>query len=322
MKTGLVYDTRFLKHNPGAGHPETADRLTAIHAHLQKQPWFSDLRPVAPKPATEDWITTVHSLDYIARAQEYCEQGHRHLDTLDVGISPDSFEVAKLAVGAGLTLADEMMAGRIQNGFALIRPPGHHAEQDYAMGFCLFNNIAILAKYLQKQHGLEKVVILDWDVHHGNGTQHTFEEDTSVFYISLHQYPYYPGTGAATETGVGRGQGATLNCPMPAGSGDPDYEKTFREKILPKMKGFKPDAILISAGFDAHAADPLADIRLSTHFFGWMTERVMEMADQYAKGRIISLLEGGYNLQVLPECVAQHVERMMGGKPRRSPAAP
>ncbi|MCG8324888.1 MAG: histone deacetylase, partial [Thiotrichales bacterium] len=172
---------------------------------------------------------------------------------------------------------------------------------------CLFNNVAILARYLQKQHGLDKILILDWDVHHGNGTQHLFEEDPSVLYISTHQYPYYPGTGAYTEDGIGKGKGATLNCPMPAGADDVMYETAFMEKILPGIDEFRPDSIIISAGFDAHRQDPLAQINLSTEFFGWMTSRIMEKADAYCDGRILSALEGGYNLQMLPLCVAEHL---------------
>ena len=205
-----------------------------------------------------------------------------------------------------------MISGKIENGFGLLRPPGHHAEKEFAMGFCLFNNIAILARYLQIKHTLEKILILDWDVHHGNGTQHTFEEDPSVLYISLHQYPFYPGSGALWETGAGKGKGATLNCPVRASSDNAVYEEAFRTRILPKIDSFKPDAILISAGFDAHDQDPLADIRLTSDFFGWMSLRMMEVAAKYAGGRLLSLLEGGYNLDVLPECVAKHLEVLTG----------
>ncbi len=179
-----------------------------------------------------------------------------------------------------------------------------------AMGFCLFNNVAILARYLQKHHGLEKILILDWDVHHGNGTQHAFEEDPSVLYASLHQYPFYPGTGAASETGIGRGRGATLNCPMPARSGDAEYEQAFLRKILPTVETFKPQIVLISAGFDAHREDPLAGVCLSTEFFGWMTERMKEAAHQFSGGRLISLLEGGYHLDYLPRCIEAHLKAL------------
>jgi acetoin utilization deacetylase AcuC-like enzyme len=212
------------------------------------------------------------------------------------------------------------MQGEAENGFALIRPPGHHAESGEALGFCLFNNVAITAKYLKRRYGLEKILILDWDVHHGNGTQHTFEDDPSVFYVSVHQYPWYPGTGSHSETGTGAGNGATLNCPMPAGSGDEDYRAAFGQTILPAARAFKPDAVLISAGFDAHAADPLGGINLSTNFYRWMTSEVMEIADSSAGGRVISLLEGGYDLDALASCVVAHVEVLT--RPPESSAPP
>lgn len=312
MTTGFLYDERFLKHDTGREHPESPERLTSVLTHLKKQSWFSGLKPFKPFPAEENWIETVHSYDYLKRAKEECEHGGRYLDTPDVGICPETYEIARLAVGGALTLADEMMAGKIQNAFALMRPPGHHAEKDYAMGFCLFNNIAILARYLQKKHGLEKILILDWDVHHGNGTQHTFYEDPSVFYVSLHQFPFYPGTGAAHETGGGRGKGTTLNCPMAASSGNVFYERAFQEQILPKIEVFRPDAVLISAGFDAHREDPLALMNLDEGCFAWMTSRMLEIAIKYSKGRLISLLEGGYNLKYMPLCVAAHLEVLHG----------
>ena len=227
-------------------------------------------------------------------------------------MSQASFEIALLAAGGVLALADAVIQGKANNGFALVRPPGHHAERDVALGFCLFNNIAIAARYLQQEYGLEKIVILDWDVHHGNGTQHSFESDPSIFYISLHQYPHYPGTGAYSETGIGDGSGTTLNCPMPAGSDDSHYEQAFREKILPAVNSYSPDVILISAGFDAHQADPLGSINLSTAFYAWMTERMLETADQHANGRLISVLEGGYALDALAASVSGHLQSLAG----------
>src|SRR3989338_7889865 len=215
MSTGFIYDPKFLDHDPGPHHPECPQRLIRTMELLQSLDWFKNLKSIDPEPASTDWIACVHSKNYIRRVKEACEKGERMMDTPDVGISEASYEVALLAAGAALTLADEMMQGDIQNGFALLRPPGHHAEPETAMGFCLFNNIAILACYLQKKYHLEKILILDWDVHHGNGTQHAFETDPSVLFVSLHQYPFYPGTGAYSETGTGKGKGATLNCPMP-----------------------------------------------------------------------------------------------------------
>jgi len=312
MVTGFIYDPKYLEHNTGEGHPECPERLTATLEYLIKLPWFKFLKQLRPKACDIRWIEAVHDTPYIKCVEAACREGKHMLGTSDVGISAQSFDAGLLAAGGALELADQMMREDIQNGFGLIRPPGHHAERSAAMGFCLFNNVAILAKYLQKKHGLDKILILDWDVHHGNGTQHTFYEDPSVLYISLHQYPFYPGTGAASEAGAGAGLGATLNCPMTAGSQDKDYEKTFMKEILPKIRQFKPETVLISAGFDAHVKDPLASICLSTEFFGWMSERMMEIASQFSGGRVLSLLEGGYSLEALPRCVAKHLAVLSG----------
>lgn len=310
MRTGFLYDPIFLEHDTGPGHPECAERLTATLGFLRQQSWFDQLLTLRPRPIEHHWLEQVHTAEYIKRVEAACHKGLRYLDTPDVSICPRSYEVALYAAGSGLVLADELLAGRIDNGFALVRPPGHHAETAMALGFCLFNNIAILARYMQLQYGLKRIVILDWDVHHGNGTQHTFETDPSVFYISIHQYPFYPGSGWHTETGTSSGRGVTLNCPVAAGSGDRDYEQLFREQILPAIAEFQPEIILVSAGFDAHHRDPLAGINLSTAFYGWMTQRLMEAADHHADGRLLSLLEGGYDLESLPYCVAAHLKTL------------
>lgn len=307
MTTGLLYDPIFLQHQTSPGHPECSQRLTVSLKYLENQSWFASLTKINACPADVSWIETIHSRSYIRRAEETCRAGVPYLDSLDVSISTDSYDAAINAAGGTLALADLLMKREITNGFALLRPPGHHAEHEMALGFCLFNNVAILARYLQQQYGLGKVMILDWDVHHGNGTQHSFEDDPSVLYISTHQYPFYPGTGAWSETGIGRGTGATLNCPMPANSNDRDYEIAFKEKIIPKIDEFKPEFIIISAGFDAHRDDPLANIELSTGFYGWMTRLLVEKAEHYSEGRILSLLEGGYNLERLPQCISEHL---------------
>ncbi len=311
-RTLLCADQRFRAHQTGAGHPECPARLSAIEKMLGRCSWASELKRTAPQPAQLEWVEELHSYDYIRRAKKACGLGETFLDTRDVSIGSESFDVALLAVGAGLAIADEVMSGAFDNAFAMIRPPGHHAERNQALGFCLFNNVGIVARYLQKFHHLDKIAILDWDVHHGNGTQHAFEEDPSVFYISTHQYPYYPGTGHHSETGFGRGAGATLNCPLAAGSGDLDYERVFVEKVLPALNRFKPEAIIVSAGFDAHQDDPLADMMVTTACFRWMTSRVMECADRHSSGRILSLLEGGYNLEKLAECVVAHLAVLSG----------
>ena len=311
MTTGLIDDDRFLAHDTGPQHPEQPARLIAARAAIAAQPWVGDLVTLVPEPADVGVVENTHALPYIRRAAQHCARSARFLDSPDVAISTESYAVAMLAAGAPLVLAEAIVAGTIANGFALVRPPGHHAEQSAAMGFCLFNNVAILARHLQQRHGVDKVAIVDWDVHHGNGTQHTFEEDPSVLYVSTHQYPFYPGTGAAYETGHGRGRGATLNCPLPAGATDSAYERAFSEQVLPTLRAFQPEWLIISAGFDAHRDDPLADINLSTGCFGWMTERLVEIADECAGGRIISVLEGGYNLDRLGDCVTTHLRHLL-----------
>jgi len=311
MTTGFLYNPLFLNHDTGPSHPECSQRLVATSEYLTSRPLYEDLKQYSSRPVDREWLETIHTGNHIDRVALECGRGTTYIDTPDVTISPESFNVAVNATGGVLALADGIMAGEIDNAFALIRPPGHHAEADLPLGFCLFNSIAISARYLQKRYGVEKILILDWDVHHGNGTQHSFEDDPSVLYVSLHQYPYYPGTGAYSETGVDKGEGSVLNCPMAAGAGDSEYEQAFRDLILPKIDEFKPDMVLLSAGFDAHIADPLAQIRLSTEFFSWMSQRMMEVADKYANGRLLSMLEGGYNLATLPLCVEAHLTELM-----------
>ena len=307
MPTGLVSDPMFLQHDTGRGHPETAARLSVAADALKARPWFGDLRQYAPRAVEPRWLEAVHAPDYAARVADECARGAQCIDSPDVQVSPQSHEVALHATGGLLQLCDALMQGEIDNGFALVRPPGHHAEQSLAMGFCLYNSVAVAARYLQQAHGLERVCILDWDVHHGNGTQHLFEEDPSVLFVSLHQYPHYPGTGARSETGRGAGEGATLNCPMSAGSTDADYRTAFAEVVLPKIEQFGADALLVSAGFDAHRADPLSAINLETDSYRWMSEAVAELAAKQCGGRLLSVLEGGYDLPALAESVVSHV---------------
>ncbi|MCG8379568.1 MAG: histone deacetylase [Proteobacteria bacterium] len=276
MKTGFLKDDQFLLHDTGPGHPECSARLSETMRFLNYQDWFDLLVNFEAQKADIEDILMVHDINYVKRAKDVCRSGNTYLDSMDVSVCKESYDIALLAAGSAIKLADEVMNDNIDNGFALLRPPGHHAENSMALGFCLFNNIAVLARHLQKSYGLEKIAIIDWDVHHGNGTQHLFEEDPSVLYISTHQYPFYPGTGNYTETGIGKGEGATLNCPMYAGASDQDYESVFTEKILPKIDEFQPEFILISAGFDAHNADPLANINLTSNAFSWMTERIIE----------------------------------------------
>jgi len=311
MVTGFLYDERFLDHDAGARHPERRERLTSSMAHLRAQAWFEELHMLAPRTADESWIESVHSSDLITRARSACEQELPYLDVMDVGVSRDSFDVALLAVGGAQTLADKVVTGEVDNAFALCRPPGHHAEHNQALGFCLFNNVAIAARYLQKQHGLDKILILDWDVHHGNGTQHAFEADPAVHYTSLHQWPLYPGTGRADERGIEAGRGATLNCLMAPGQGDDDYRRVIEEQVLPELDRFAPQVMLISAGFDAHQADPLSATRVTETGYLEMTRLVTALAAQHAGGRVLSLLEGGYDLDALAASVQIHVESLL-----------
>ena len=314
-RTGLVYHDDFLLHHAGSWHPESPERLQSIMNYLSETKLLSELIRVEPYPAGIEWITTIHTREYVDSIQRICEtNGYENLDA-DTAVCPDSYRIALLAVGGALAAADALMKQEIDNAFCAVRPPGHHAEMDRAMGFCLFNNIAILARYLQQKHGLERILIVDWDVHHGNGTQNAFYDDPTVFYFSIHQYPHYPGTGLQTERGIGKGEGYTLNIPLAGGHGNEDYIKIFREVLAPVAKNFQPNCILISAGFDAHWNDPLAGMQLTEAGYGQLTEIILELANAFCDGRVISLLEGGYNLEMLAKSVAAHIEVMLrGGK--------
>ncbi|MBN1344442.1 MAG: histone deacetylase [Phycisphaerae bacterium] len=308
-KTGLLVDERYQLHDTGPGHPERADRLVAIDRRLSTEGYYKRTERIKPVPAELSAIELVHDREYIARVQATCKTGADYIDTPDSAICPKSYEIAVLAVGGVLELVDAVMAGKCANGFAAPRPPGHHAERKLSMGFCLFNNIAIAARHLQKKHKVGKVLILDWDVHHGNGTQHSTEEDPSIFFCSLHQHPStcYPGTGYPHETGRGRGAGSVLNIPMAPGLGNDAYREAFEKQFLPAAHKFKPDFILTSAGFDAHARDPLAAMNVTAEGFNYMLTAALDLADTYCNGRYVSILEGGYNLQALAECVGDHV---------------
>ncbi len=304
---GLLYSPRYLEHDAGLGHPESARRLTAVWDHLGETGLLKKLTLLQPALHERRWIETIHSPAYVERVRQACLSGAAQIDSSDTGICPASFEVACLAVDGALTLVDAVMEGKVLRGFGLIRPPGHHAERDLALGFCLFNNAAIAARYAQRQHGIGKVMIIDWDVHHGNGTQHAFEEDPSVFYVSTHQWPLYPGTGRRTD----KGKGNILNIPLGPESGDGDYLKVFQEEILLAAEALGPGLILISAGFDAHANDPLAGMEVTEEGYRRMTELTVQIAHRHARGRIISLLEGGYHLPSLARSVAAHLEAML-----------
>ncbi len=305
--TGFVYDDIYLRHQTGEGHPERPERLTAITERLEKTGLLRQLVALKPTAAATKWIKTVHAPEYIERVKTSCEHGIGYVDSPDAPVSKESYEVALVAVGGVLAAVDAVMGGKVRNAFCAVRPPGHHALKDRAMGFCLFNNVAIAARYVQKKHGLSKVLIVDWDVHHGNGTQAIFYDDPSVLYFSVHQYPFYPGTGSEEEKGTGKGVGFTINAPLPAGSGDREYKQVFEEVLKRAALQFRPDFVLISAGFDAHEHDLLGGMKVTSKGFAALTRLVKQIADKCCHGRIVSVLEGGYGLEGLAESTEEHL---------------
>ena len=306
MGIGLVYHPDYLRHDPGERHPEHAGRLEAVMQALESSGHSRQLVHLDWDDDPQAWVAEVHDAEVIQRVRAASQKGRAALDP-DTIVSRESYDVALQAVAGTLAAADAVVSGEVTQAFCAVRPPGHHAEAHRSMGFCLFNNVAVLARYLQKRHGLDNILIIDWDVHHGNGTQHIFEADASVMYVSTHQYPYYPGTGASSETGTGSGEGYTLNFPLPAGTGDDAYLDVFQRAILPRALAYRPDCVLVSAGFDAHYADPLAHMQVSEAGYRRMTEVVNEIAAVCSRNRLISVLEGGYNVDALGRCVTTHV---------------
>jgi acetoin utilization deacetylase AcuC-like enzyme len=309
MDVGLVYHPDYLKHDTGQYHPERPSRLEAVMQTLEASGHAQQLMRLEGNNDPEAWVATVHHLEHIKLVQATSQHHHTALDP-DTMVCRDSYAAALKAVAGTLAAADAVMQGQVAQAFCAVRPPGHHATSRRAMGFCLFNNVAILARYLQRHHGLDNILIIDWDVHHGNGTQYIFEEDPSVLYCSTHQYPFYPGTGASTETGQGRGQGFTMNVPLPAGTGDDTYIAVFEQQLLPRALAYRPDCVLISAGFDAHYADPLAQMQVTEEGYRRMTRVVKEIAATCCQQRLISVLEGGYNLAALARSVQAHIEEL------------
>ncbi|MGZ8393646.1 MAG: histone deacetylase family protein, partial [Nitrospira sp.] len=264
-----------------------------------------------PRKAEDEWVTLVHEPGYVALLnQQAPTHGRISLDA-DTSMSSGTLTAAYLAAGGALAGVDAIMAGEVQHAFCAVRPPGHHAEADRAMGFCLFNNVAIAARYVQKRYGLQRVLIVDWDVHHGNGTQHSFESDPSVLFFSTHQYPHYPGTGRASERGSGVAEGLTINVPMEAGEGDDEYRAVFQKVLVPAADAFKPDFVMISAGFDAHRDDPLASMGLTEEGYADLTAIVAGVAKQHCQGRLLSSLEGGYHLTALAASVERHIRALV-----------
>lgn len=305
MPIAVLTDPAVREHDPGPLHPERAERWDAAMRGLASYP----VATRAARVATADELALCHSRAYLELAESEVRAGRHTLSTGDTDVCERSFDVARHAAGVGLDAVDLVLGGQATTALAIVRPPGHHAGAARGMGFCLFNNIAIAARYAQRRHGVERVLIADWDVHHGNGTQDIFYEDGSVFFFSTHQSPWYPGTGARDETGAGGGRAATMNRPFPAGAGREEVLGALGE-LAQAMEGFRPDIVLISAGFDSRRGDPLGQFRLSDQDFADMTDLLLEVADKHAGGRVISLLEGGYNLEGLALGVASHARAL------------
>ncbi len=308
-KTGFLYDERYLIHKTAPGHPETPERLTVIYQGIASAGLLEKLRLIRGRRAELKWVETVHPRSYIDRLEKACACGDSVFDTPDNQMCAQTFDTALLAVGGILDTVDLLMAGEIDNAFCAVRPPGHHAEPTYAMGFCFFNNIAIAAKYLQQRWRIQRLGIVDIDVHHGNGTQLIFEADPTVFYYSIHQHPSFtfPGTGREFEKGTGPGLGCTKNSIVIPGQGDEAYSVLLERDLVPALEEFWPEVILVSTGFDAHADDDMADLKVTREGYSKIIRMIKELADRLCHGRIISILEGGYCLARLPELAMNHV---------------
>lgn len=309
-RTGFVYGDICLEHEAPPGFPEMPQRLSAIMRHLKEIGAMDDLALIRPRAAQIKWLTAIHEPAYVRRARLACARGQAQLDCEDVPICARSYAAARAAAGGVLAAVDAVISGRVRNAFCAVRPPGHHALADEAMGFCIFNNVAVAARYIQRQHMLGRILIVDWDVHHGNGTQAAFYDDPTVFYFSAHRAPFYPGTGRETEKGAGEGEGFTLNVEMPAGAGDAEYIQALQEKLLPAADAFRPEFVLISAGFDAHESDALGEMKVTAGGYAELTRIVKDIAARHAGGRLVSVLEGGYDLAGLASAVAAHLSAL------------
>jgi acetoin utilization deacetylase AcuC-like enzyme len=316
-RTILLYCPAMLEHDPGRGHPERPLRLEAVVDRLRRSP-RPGLEWAEPNPAPREAVERIHDPAYVRWVESFRGRSAR-LD-VDTAVSPGSVEAAWRAAGAAVEAIDAVVSGSARRAFALVRPPGHHAERAAAMGFCLFNNVAVGASHAAARRGCRRVLIVDWDVHHGNGTQHSFETRPDVLYFSTHRYPFYPGTGALHETGAGEGEGFTVNVPLPAGSGDGEYEAIFRRVLAPVSDAFAPDLVLVSAGFDAHRDDPMGGMAMTASGFASLCGIVRGIADGHAGGRLVLVLEGGYDLEALAESCAA-CTGILCGDPPPAPAA-
>jgi acetoin utilization deacetylase AcuC-like enzyme len=305
--TALVYDRRCKDHDTGRGHPECPERLDAVISGLEDAGTLDQLIRLKPRSCPDEILRHCHSDNYLNIVKRDVAAGLHQLTTGDTTICAATLDIARLAAGGVLTAVDAVMSGEADNVFCALRPPGHHACPNHGMGFCVFSNAAVGARFAQQKHGIDKVLIADWDVHHGNGTQDVFYEDDTVFYFSTHQSPWYPGTGAKDETGKGKGLGTTLNQPFGSGAGRQEIIGAFADKLLAAAARFKPELVIISAGFDSRVGDPLGEFRLVDEDFAELTRIMMQLAAEHANGRLVSVLEGGYSLDGLAKAAAAHV---------------
>ena len=308
-RTGLVYDLEFLLHAPESW-PECPQRLTRTMELFERVGILGRLISVRARPATVEELAAVHAEDYIAFLERYSNDGGGQM-TVDTTVSSGSFGAARMAAGGCLAAVDDLIGGRLDNALALVRPPGHHAERRAGTGFCLFNNVAVAARYAQRRYGLRRILIVDWDVHHGNGTERSFYDDPGVLFFSVHESPAYPGTGWLSDVGAGDGEGYTINAPFPAGAGDQAYGRLFDEVLLPVADRYRPELILISAGEDSHFADYMGNMELTSPGFGRLTERLLQL-DRFPGPKILAVLEGGYNLDVLPLSLLAIASALLG----------
>ena len=309
--TGLLADPFCKQHDTGIGHPESPARIDAVLEGLENTAQREKLFAIEPRAASLEELRLCHTSDYLSLAEHEIREGHVELSTGDTHVCARSWDAAVRSAGGVLSAVDAVLSGQVENAFCAVRPPGHHATARRGMGFCILNNVAIAARYAQRWHGVKKVLIVDWDVHHGNGTQDIFYDDPSVLFFSMHQSPLYPGTGAANETGSGAGKGFTLNCPLPAGSGRAKIFSAFERKLLPVADGFQPELVLISAGFDSRAGDPLGDFKLTDNDFADLTRLVLGIASRHAASHVVSVLEGGYSLAGLAAAASAHVSTLI-----------
>jgi acetoin utilization deacetylase AcuC-like enzyme len=322
MTTVYVTHPRYTEHNL-AGHPEHAGRIRAIWQQMDSAGLSARMKKLEPQPVSQDWVLAVHTPEYVDLLNwiDTTQQERVHLDA-DTYAGPTAYEIARLAAGGVVLAVDEVLSGRVSNGLAVVRPPGHHAMPNHAMGFCILGNVPIATRYAQATFGIERVMIVDYDVHHGNGTEAMLYDDNNTLFISTHQSPFYPGTGAVHDTGHGNGRGYTINVPLAGGNGDKNYAAVYEYIIWPAAKRFQPQLIIVSAGFDSHWTDPLANMRLSLTGYAHLTRELKRMADQLCGGKIVFALEGGYNLEALSHGVRNIAHVLLGDADISDPLGP